>query len=162
MGATQGASRCLLEVMTHLLKLLVYLSAALAVHATARAAVADGTANAYLAIPASNVFRLQPVVAHSPRPAPVPLPGITLAGITTFERKCVLLKVRVPATPGEPAKERSCILAEGQRAGPIEVLEIDPKKGSVKVNNSGTVIVLTFEKEGPVLRNTPTPPPLPP
>ena len=44
-------------------------------------------------------------------------------------------------------------MSEGQRAGPIEVLQINEKAGSVKVNNSGTVMVLTFEKDGPVLRN---------
>jgi hypothetical protein len=38
------------------------------------------------------------------------------------------------------------------------VLEIDEKLGSVKVNNSGTVMVLALEKNGPVLRNTQLPP----
>ena len=33
------------------------------------------------------------------------------------------------------------------------MLQINEKAGSVKVNNSGTVMVLAFEKDGPVLRN---------
>jgi hypothetical protein len=88
---------------------------------------------------------------------PIALLKITLAGISTFERKCVLLKVRAPAGLGEQAKEWSCILGEGQRAGPVEVLEIDPETGSARVNNSGTIVVLTFEKDGPVLRNAQPP-----
>jgi hypothetical protein len=77
--------------------------------------------------------------------------------------KRALLKVYLPANPPEPAKEVSCILAVGQREGPIEVLEIDEVAGTVKVNNSDTVsnshavMVLTFEKESP----RPQPPPLP-
>jgi hypothetical protein len=91
------------------------------------------------------------------------LPRITLAGITTFpDRKSVLLKVRLPASRGEQAKEWSCILTEGQRAGPVEVLQIDEKAGSAKVNNAGTVMLLTFEKDGPVLQTTPLPPEPPP
>jgi hypothetical protein len=60
-----------------------------------------------------------------------------------------LLKVSLPALPPEPAKEFSCILTVGQREGPVEVLEIDERAGSVRVNNSGTVAVLTLEQEGP-------------
>jgi hypothetical protein len=48
--------------------------------------------------------------------------------------------------PGKPIQ--SFILAQGQRDGEIEVLEIDEKAGSVKVNQSGTVTTLTFEKNG--------------
>jgi hypothetical protein len=79
--------------------------------------------------------------------------------------KHALLKVYLPANAPEPAKEIPCILAVGQREGPIEVLEIDEVAGTVRVNNSNTVMVLTFEKESP--RRQPPPPirdlpPLPP
>jgi hypothetical protein len=38
------------------------------------------------------------------------------------------------------------------------VLEIDPKAESVKVSNSGTVMTLTFEKNGRKPTQAPTPP----
>ena len=60
-----------------------------------------------------------------------PPPKITLQGITTFVGiKRVLFKVQMPPKPGDPPKgEQSFILAEGQRDGDIEVLEIDDKPG---------------------------------
>ncbi len=150
----------MLDRMTHRSnKPLVWLLSVLMLGASARAVRAGSAANPYQSIPAANVFRLQPIGVRSPDFPPVPLPKIILVGITTFpDRKAVLLKVRLPASPGEQAKEWSCILTEGQRAGPVEVLQIDEKAGSTKVNNSGTVMLLTFEKDGPVLRTTPPPP----
>jgi len=53
-------------------------------------------------------------------------------------------------------------LSEGQRAGPIEVLQINEKADSVKVNNSGTLMVIAFETDNPVRRNLPPPPELAP
>ena len=62
-----------------------------------------------------------------------------LVGITTIlQEKRALLKVEFPAQPSEPAKELSCIVAVGQRVGPIEILAIDETAGTVRVNNSGT------------------------
>jgi hypothetical protein len=52
------------------------------------------------------------------------------------------------------------MLAEGQSEGDIEVLEIDEKSGRVKVSNSGTIMTLTFEKDG--LKQTPPLPTAPP
>jgi hypothetical protein len=72
-------------------------------------------------------------------------------GITTFGDKRALLKVKFPARPPEPAREVSCILTVGQREGPIEVLEIDESAGSVRINNSGTEMVLTLAQDGPRL-----------
>jgi hypothetical protein len=54
------------------------------------------------------------------------------------------------------------ILTEGQRQGNVEVLNIDENAGSVRVNNSGTIVTLTFEKDGAKLPNTPPPPTVPP
>jgi hypothetical protein len=48
------------------------------------------------------------------------------------------------------------MLTEGQRDGPIEVLEINVKTAHVKVDNSGTVMDITFEKASS------TPPPAAP
>jgi hypothetical protein len=68
-----------------------------------------------------------------------------------------------PSKPVDPAKELSLILTEGQREGEIEVLQIDETMGSVKVSNSGTVMMLTFENDGAKsLPARPTPPGAPP
>lgn len=84
------------------------------------------------------------------KPPVPPLTQITLTGITTIiGKKLVLLKLQSPAKPFQPQKEESCILSEGQKDGAIEVLQIDPKSARVKVRNAGTVMVLTFEKNGP-------------
>ena len=73
------------------------------------------------------------------------------------------MKTQPPAgKPSDPAKEQSLILSEGQRDGNIEVLAIDDRAGSVKVNNSGTIMTLTFEKDGAKLPSTPPPPGAPP
>jgi hypothetical protein len=121
-----------------------------------------------LGIAGSNVFRLKPPQPPPPEPPPAPLARVKVVGITTFPGdKRALLKVYLPAIPPEPAKEVSCILTVGQREGPIEVLEIDEIAGSVKVKNSGTVMVLTLEKgsprpENPSLPREPPPLPMPP
>jgi len=65
--------------------------------------------------------------------------------------KRALFKVQMPPKPGEPPRgEQSFILAEGQRDGEIEVLEINATAGSefVKVNNFGTIMNLNFENNG--------------
>jgi hypothetical protein len=128
----------------------------------AQALVAEASGNPYLAIAGSNVFRLkapEPIRVELP---PTPLARAKVAGITTFPAdKLALLKVYLPAIPPEPAKEVSCILTVGQRQGPIEVVEIDEAAGSVKVNNSGTVQVLTLDKDSPRPQN-PSPPTAPP
>ncbi len=108
------------------------------------------SANPYHEIVAKNIFRLRP-----PQPKPVevitaPLPTLILTGITTIlGKKQALLKIRFPASPSNPPKEESCILTEGQRDGPVQVLQIEVKQACVKVNNSGTIMSLTFEKNGP-------------
>jgi hypothetical protein len=114
-------------------------------------ASAANSANPYQSIVDRNVFALKP---PPPPPDPAllnkPPPGkITLTGITTIlGNKRALLKVAVPAKPPQPAKDDSYILAEGQRDGTVEILAIDEKAGSVKVNNAGDIVVLTFEKDG--------------
>ena len=106
----------------------------------------------YQGIVDRNVFGLKaPAPPPDPEANKPPPPKITLQGITTFGGiKRALFKVQIPPKPGDPAKgEQSFILAEGQRDGDIEVLEIDPKPpGSVKVNNFGTIVSLNFENNG--------------
>jgi hypothetical protein len=79
-----------------------------------------------------------------------------LVGITTIlQEKRALLEVEFPAQPPEPAKEVSCILTLGQREGPVEVLAIDEVTGTVRVNNSGTKMLLSFTRDGPRQQDTP-------
>jgi hypothetical protein len=135
------------------------------------AVVQDSMANRFETIPERNVFGLKPPPPKSESNAPPPqVPKIVLTGITTvLGNKRALMKLQpVGNKPNEQAKDNSLILTEGQREGAIEVIEIDEKAGSVKVNNSGTVMILTFEKDGAKLPNTPPPlvaapgaPPLP-
>ncbi|HVV70586.1 MAG TPA: hypothetical protein VHI52_03665 [Verrucomicrobiae bacterium] len=107
-------------------------------------------AGPYAMIYERNAFGLRPPQPVTVIPAEGPAPKVHLTGITTIlQDKRALFKVEYPAKPRERAKEESFILTEGQKAGPIEVLEIDVKKARVKVKNSGTVTTLMFEKTGP-------------
>lgn len=130
------------------------------VYANASAVVPNNDSRTFAGIPNRNIFGLkaaqQPVVSNPP---PV-LPKLILQGITTIlGNKRALLKEEPLVLPGakSPAngEDLSMILTEGQRQGHVEVLLIDEKAGSVKVNNSGTVMTLTFEKDGARLPSTP-------
>ena len=117
---------------------------------TAALLVTDAAGNPYGVIAGSNVFRLRPPPSQAPPAAPAIIPKVTPVGITTMlAQKMALLKVNFPARPPEPAKEVSCILSVGQREGPIEVVAIDETEGSVKVNNSGTIMVLSLDRDSP-------------
>ena len=111
---------------------------------------ADSSQNPYQQISHSNVFRLKvPEPEKRREEAPPLLPKITLVGITTIlKEKRAFMRVTLPVRSIGPAQEYSIILAQGQREGLIEVLEIDEKAGRVTINNYGTVMVLTFENEG--------------
>ena len=122
--------------------------------------------NPYTSIVERNVFALKP-----PPPAPdpnaqagnVPVPKIFLTGITTIlGNKRALLKTPPPqGKPGEgPKGEQSFILAEGQRDGDLEVLEIDEKAGAVKVKFGDTIVPLNFADNGVKIAAT-GPPPMP-
>jgi hypothetical protein len=143
---------------------LISILTAIAGPVSLEATVPDGGVDSYQGIPERNVFGLRPPSSQPPsEPEVAPLPKITLTGITTIlDSKRALMKVAA-ANPkkADPAKELSLILSEGQREGDIEVLQIDEKAGSVKVRNSGTVMVLTFERDGAKLPATPLPPGIP-
>jgi len=102
--------------------------------------------NPYSSISQRNVFGLRPPSRLTTERVQSPLPKVWLTGITTIIGKRALLKVEFPAKPGERPKDESIILKEGQRAGPIEVLEINEKLERVKLNNSGMITNITFEK----------------
>jgi len=132
--------------------------------AEALAIAPDSATNRFQAIPERNAFGLKPPPAIEPtQPLPPLIPKLILTGITTIlGNKLVLLKA-VPTgnAPGQAMKEESLMLTEGQRQGSVEVLNIDEKTGSVRVNNSGSIMTLTFEKDGAKLSNTPPHPTAP-
>jgi hypothetical protein len=124
---------------------------------SARALATASPGSPYGGIVDRNVFALKPPPApEPPKPPPAPPTKIILTGITTIlGKKQALLKAQIPAKPGEPAREVSLILTEGQRDEEIEVIAIDEKANTVKVNNSGTIQTLNFEKDGPKLTSAP-------
>jgi hypothetical protein len=146
------------------LKIMVSVSTAAVLGSSVQAVAPDASINQYQNISDRNVFGLRPPPAQLPATnPPAALPKITLTGITTIlGNKRALMKVAPTGLkPGDP-KELSMILTEGQREGDIEVLQIDENRGSVKVNNSGTEMLLTFEKDGAKLPASPGPQPAPP
>jgi hypothetical protein len=99
-----------------------------------------------------NVFGLkEPVEAPSTNTPPLAdpaIPKLTLTGITTIlGNKLALFKVQFPGEGGKPGKEDSLMLAEGQRDSGIEVLQIDEKAKRVRVNNSGRMMPVEFDKD---------------
>jgi hypothetical protein len=105
---------------------------------------APGQASRYGGIIARNAFGLQtrPVI---PVVSPT-LPRIALTGITTvLGDKRALLRVNTPAAPSEAAREETYILTEGQRAGELQVLEINELAGNVKVAVAGRVVTVAFK-----------------
>jgi len=158
--------------MKHGETMLICTVAGVALCLPAHAVTSDAPAGSpYQGIVERNVFGLKP---PPPPPDPEankpPPPRITLQGITTFGGiKRALLKAQMPVKPGEqhkgepPKGEESFILAEGQREGDIEVLEINDKPGSefVKVNDFGTITNLNFENNGIKTAGTSSPGPTP-
>lgn len=99
-----------------------------------------------------NLFGLKSAEPKIDTPVPPKLPRLILTGITTIlGNKRALLKQLPPPESKAPAQgqELLLMLTEGQREGAVEVLQIDERAGAVKVSNSGTVMTLTFEKDGP-------------
>jgi hypothetical protein len=127
---------------------------------TAKAIAPNPSPAPYQQIPQRNVFGLRPApFTPVPQSTPAAPPKLTLQGITTIlGNKLAILKALVPAIkPGDQAKEQALLLAEGQRDGNIEVLQVDEKAGSVTVNDFGTVTTLTFAKNGAPLPSAPAP-----
>lgn len=129
-------------------KILAGVLAGLAVATGARAV--PEPENPYHTIPERNVFRLNArSEAPAAAPAIIPLPRITLTGITTIlGGKRALLTVQAAAREGAAPREESYILAEGQREGDVEVLEIDEQAGTVRVNTGGTTLTIDFKNNG--------------
>jgi hypothetical protein len=145
--------------MKRLGKIVVCLASVLALNAGTRADDGVLPNNPYAPIVVRNVFSLNPAPTNDVNATPVePPPKITLNGIMSiFGRLQALYKVAVPAKPGQPAKDDSYILSEGQRQDEIEVVQIDEKNSLVTFNNHGIVQELPLIKANAPAGGTPTP-----
>ena len=108
----------------------------------------------YESILQRNVFDLKPPAPPvQQEAAPAPAMNVVLSGITTIlGNKVALLQLPARAgRPGEPLRDEGFILTEGQREGLIEVIQIDERKGAVRILAAGAPMTLTFENNGPKL-----------
>ena len=118
------------------------LLAAGALCAASTRADAESAQNPYTPIVTRNVFALVPIPTNAPvdLTPEVPPPKITPNGIMTlFGKLQVLFKVAGVAHPGQPPKDESYVLSEGDRQDDIEVQTIDEKAAMITFNNHGIV-----------------------
>jgi hypothetical protein len=119
-------------------KIAIWLAGGLVLSAGAQADIVASAGNPYGPIVTRNIFGLNPVQATET--ATDPPPKITLNGLMSIYGKVqVLFKVAGTGKPGQPAKDQSYILSEGQRQDDIEVTHIDDQANLVTFNNHGTV-----------------------
>jgi hypothetical protein len=103
---------------------------------TAHAGGQDLSGNAYRVITGHNSFGLTSAPDTITPDPKTPPPEIIFDGIAVlFGDKRALFKTQ--ATPQSPA--RFYYLSEGQREGQIELLAIDLKRSTIKVNNYGVI-----------------------
>jgi hypothetical protein len=144
--------------MKRLVKIVVCLASGLVLNAGARADDVVLPNNPYAPIVVRNVFGLNPPQPVDTNATQADLPKITPNGIMSiFGQLQVLFKVAGTAKPGQPAKDESYILSEGQRQDEIEVIQIDEKASLVTFNNHGTVQELPLAKANPPPVSTPMP-----
>lgn len=131
-----------------------------------KAVVTDTKDRPYNVIIERNVFGLKPPPTNVPEPPPKPPAAeVHLAGITTIvSPPRAILQWKEPGQPPAPGKpgippgkDESYIFREGEQQGIIKVLAINVKDGSVKIENAGEPMLLTFETHGAKLQNTPAP-----
>lgn len=125
---------------------LLILAAAMVGLVSASAATAD---NPYKPIPQRNVFGLNPIPTNNPadQKPPEPPSKIIPNGIMTiFGKVQVLFKVQEPGKAGQPAKEQTYVMGEGERQDDIEVQKIDEKAAAITFNNRGIVQTLELVK----------------
>ncbi len=146
--------------MKRLGKIVVCLASGLVLNAGARADDHMLSNNPYAPIVVRNIFGLNPPLPTDADQPAEPPPKITPNGIMSiFGQLQVLFKVAGTAKPGQPAKDDSYILSEGQRQEEIEVIHIDEKAGLVTFNNHGTVQEIPLVKANALALNTPMPSP---
>ncbi len=108
---------------------------------TARAGSQSSTGNPYTTISERNVFALVPIPTNPPVTDSIPKdppPKITPNGIISlFGKLEVLFKVAVKPTPGQPAKDESHVMGEGERENDIEVIRIDQAGEKITFRNHG-------------------------
>ena len=106
-------------------------------------AIAKTDNTPYGSIVARNVFGLLPIPVHKPEddvPPADPPPKITPNGIMTiFGREEALFKVAEKPKPGQPAKEVSHVMGEGEREDDITVVKINHVDGIITFDNHGTI-----------------------
>ncbi|HUC85519.1 MAG TPA: hypothetical protein VL970_10030, partial [Candidatus Acidoferrales bacterium] len=111
----------------------------------------------YANIVVRNMFGLVPIPPPDPnagQPPVDPPPKITPNGIMTiFGRDQALFVVANKPKPGQPAKEDSYVLAEGERQDDIEVVKINHETSIITFNNHGTIqelpLIAAKETGGP-------------
>jgi hypothetical protein len=107
------------------------------------------TDNPYAAVVERNIFNLQPIPTNSPaevKPPEPPSKIIPNGIINIFGKVQVLFKVQSPARLGQPAKEQSYVMGEGERQDEIEVRKIDEKNATITFDNHGIVQSLELVK----------------
>lgn len=107
------------------------------------------TDNPYSVVVERNIFNLQPIPTNPPVEAKPPEPPSKIIpnGIMTiFGKLQVLFKVQNPAKAGQPAKEQSYVMGEGERQDEIEVKKIDEKNATITFDNHGIVQTLELVK----------------
>ena len=128
-------------LMKRVVKIAVCLAGGLALNAGLHAGDVLPSNNPYGPIVARNIFHLSPPQSAADAAADAnPPPKITPTGIMTiFGTRQALFTVEGVSKPGQPGKNESYILSQGQRQDDIEVTRIDEKNGVVTFNNHGTV-----------------------
>jgi hypothetical protein len=110
---------------------------------------APTTDNPYSPIVTRNAFGLVPIPVVDPATLapPTPPPKIAVNGImNVFGQMEVLFKVAQPAQPGQPPKEISYTMGEGERQDDITVIKIDEQAGVVTFDNHGQPQTLELSK----------------
>jgi hypothetical protein len=105
------------------------------------------TENPYQSIVGRNVFALKaPTAAPVVAPPAVAPAGIDLQGFTTIlGRPQVLLKIKLPPKPPEPARDQPVVMDIGERKGEVEVVSIDTVAGIVRLKNQDRDFTLTMK-----------------
>jgi hypothetical protein len=126
--------------MKHVVKIAVCLASGLALNAGLCADNVVLPNNPYAPIVARNIFHLKPPQAADAATDANPPPKITPTGIMTiFGTRQALFTVDGVSKAGQPGKNESYILSEGQRQDDVEVTRINEKSGVVTFKNHGTV-----------------------
>ena len=140
-----------IQTMRHGEKVAICLAGGLALHTGASAVTTDVSGNPYAGIIDRNVFALKPAPPPPLPPGPPEQPPqkIVLTGIVNaWGKKQVLFKTPMVGKPGEAPKETSFMLKEGERAGEIEILEINEVLGTVRVKNHKLEQALSLKDDG--------------